>query len=102
MRTIYLQLNVPDGEAQTVINFLSRYEVKPDEKITLSEARRRTGISPVTLDKWVNKLKLIPCNQVANGHKYIRWADLQALLEVREQEKAKPRRRKTILDVRVR
>ena len=68
--------------------------------LTLAEISRQYGISTATVHSWVNVLKILPASQpVANGKKFVRREDVEALLGGRAREVSK--RRKTILDARL-
>lgn len=92
---------VPDEKVEQFERLLRQFEPVRDDNMTLAQACREFGIAPATINRWVNKLNLVPATQpVPGGNKYVRRADIVAILTAKEEKKKAPRRRKTVLDMR--
>lgn len=92
---------VPAEKVELLERLLRQFEPVRDEDMTLAQACREFKLAPATINRWVNKLKLVPFSQpVPGGNKYVRRSDIVALLAAKEEEKKQPRRRKTVLDMR--
>ena len=99
MKSLTVTFLVPDERLPELKKLLQQFEPARDDQITMAEACREFGISTSTMDRWINHTKLVPFVQpVKGGKKFVRRADIQNLLTAKAEEKAKPRRRKSILD----
>lgn len=56
---------------------------KGAELLTPVQARRRLGISPRTLQRWVASGRITPAARLINGHKRFAPEDVEALIERR-------------------
>lgn len=100
MKSITCTFIVADEHLPALKQILTQFQAVIDDNLTLAEAGREFGICAGTIDRWVNKARLIPFSQpVPGGKKYVRRSDVVALLTARAEKKARPKKRKSILDI---
>lgn len=98
MKTLTVNISVPDDRYGELRDLLSKFPATVSESISFSEASREFGIPISTLTYWTHEKKLLPYSQPQpGGKKFIRRSDLRNLIEIKEEKKAKPKRRKSIL-----
>jgi hypothetical protein len=101
MKTLTVHITVPDDRYGELRDLINKFPATASESISFSEASREFGIPISTLTYWTRDRKLLPYSQPQpNGKKFVRRSDLRKLIEIKEEKKAAPRRRKSILSQR--
>lgn len=103
MKALTLTFLVTDEQIPILKKLIEQFHPVPNDNLTLAEVCREFDLCPSTVDRWVNKEKLVPCTQpVPGGKKFVRRADILQLMTAKAAEKAKPKRRKSILNMTMR